>query len=366
MSKKISVVGQDARIKAYSGLEYVAKAIISTIGIYGQNFALEKGRKITNDGKIISAELVGTPEDEYERLIAQMCHEASAKTEEQVGDASSTAWALIYNIAKEGKRYLPSEKSIKAKKTHSELAQMIEVSKENVLAKLKDMATPITSKEELINSALVSTQDKELANLLGSMQWELGAEGRIIAEEVNENQCSIEKVEGLVLDNGFTSSGIVTNAETNTLDLALVPIFLTNYTIGKEELTKLKDSIFTPLINQKKKAVIVMARAFTSEAVKICSESLQTGFAIFPINAPYTDQKEVMKDIEAIVGGRYIDSEEASLEDIYISDVGFARKVVAKQYNSVIAGEETDKSKERKAKRVELLKKNNQTSTRKH
>lgn len=354
---KINIGGLDARKKSFNGLETVAKRVLASVGPYGLNELLEKGRKITNDGYTISKELCGAIEDEFERLSAEVCHEASAKTNDMVGDATSTAWGLNYGIVKEAKRFLPSENSIKGKKTHSELARMINKSKDFVIEELEKSATQITSKEELIKSALVSSENEELAELLGSMQWELGKEGRIIAEEVNDTKCSIEKVEGLVLDNGFTSSGLVTNPETGTLELAELPIFLTNYTIDAPELMKLKESLFTPLINQKKAGIILMARAFTSEAIKICTESIKTGFSIFPLNAPYTDQKEVMKDIEAVVGGRYIDTEESSLDDVYISDVGFTRKIIAKQFNSVITGIDNEQSKARITKRAELLEK---------
>ena len=354
---KISKVGLDARKHAFNGLEYCAKAVLGTVGPYGQNFLLEKGKKITNDGYTISAELCGTLENEFERLAAQVAHEASAKTNDMVGDATSTAWGLNYHIVKEASRYLPNEKTIKAKKTPAELARMIKKSKDYVIAELEKAKTPVTSKEELIKSALVSVEDETLAELLGSMQWELGPNGRIIAEEVNEDSCSIERVEGLTLDNGFTSSGLVTNPEKNSLELASLPIFLTNYTIGDKELMELKDSLFTGLINQKKTGLILMARAFTPSAIQLCTESLKTGFGIIPINAPYTDQREVMKDIEAVVGGRYIDTEEASLSDVYITDVGFASKIVAKQFNSVITGSKDERSKERVMKRAELLKK---------
>jgi chaperonin GroEL (HSP60 family) len=64
-----------------------------------------------------------------------------------------------------------------------------------------------------------------------------------------------------------------------------------------------------------------------------------------------------MKDIEAVVGGRYIDTEESSLDDVYISDVGFTRKIIAKQFNSVITGIDNEQSKARITKRAELLEK---------
>jgi chaperonin GroEL len=355
--KKISITGYTAREKALAGIDYVAKAITSTIGNSGLNFLLEKGRKSSNDGYLIASELVNTIPDEYERLSAQMAHEASSKTNDMVGDATSTAWALTGALCKETARFLPNDKLIKAKKNPAEIRKMIAESKEYALAELESMVTPITSKEELIKSALVSVEDEEIAKLLGETQWELGKEGRIIAEEVNDQFSSIERVTGIRLDNGFGASHLVTDQEKNTLEVRNMPIILTNYTVGIEELTLFKEAVFKHLISKKQIGCIVIARAFTSEAIKLCQESAAAGFAIFPINAPYTDQREMMKDIEAVVGGRYIDNEESSLADIYITDVGFAKKLVARIFDAVVTGTEDENSKKRISKRAEELKK---------
>lgn len=355
--KEINKIGLDARNAAIKGMSYVSKAVKDTIGPFGQNFLLQKGNSITNDGITIANALCPTIEDEFERRGALVANEASSKTNDAVGDGTSTAWALTDAIIKEAVRFLPNEKSLKAKKTPSEIQEMIQSAKKEVLEKLKVSAMPIQSKEELIQSALVSVEDESIAQLLGSMQWELGPEGRIIAEEVNETECSIEKVTGIMLDNGFGASHLITNPEKNSLEANDVSILLTNYTVGAEELLALKDSVIIPLISQKKLALAIVARAFTSEAIKKCQESAQAGFVIFPINAPYVNQKEIMKDIETVVGGRYIDTEESSLTDIYITDIGFCKRLVARISDAVVTGTESAQSEERKSKRVEELKK---------
>lgn len=355
--KKISITGIDARNKAFKGLEYVAESILSTVGPYGLNFLLEKGRRITNDGYSISAELCGTLEDEFERLAAEVAHEASAKTNDMVGDATSTAWGLNYCIVKEAQKYLPTKTSLKSKKNQAEIAKLIRKDKDYVISELSKMAKPIESKEELIKSALVSVEDESVAELLGNMQWELGPEGVIIAEEVNDSECSIEKVRGIRIDSGFGASHLINNPEKQSLEVSNIHILLTNHTIGVEELQLLKKNVFTQLIAQKRYGIVIMARGFTSEAIKLCQESAAAGFAIFPINAPYTNQAEVLRDIEAVTGGRYIDSEEGSLEDVYISDVGFAKTLSARYMDGIIAGEDNDTSRERVKARAEILRK---------
>lgn len=354
---KINIVGLPARDKAVKGMSYVAEAIRSTIGPFGQNFANEKGNKITNDGYTISSELCPTLKDEFERRGALIAHEASAKTNDMVGDATSTAWALTDAIVKEAIRYLPNERSIKAKKTPGEIIFMITKSKDAVISKLEDMTIPIADKESLIKSALVSVENEQLAELLGSMQWELGPDGVIIAEEVNETESSIEKVKGIRLDNGFGTSQVITNPEKQSLEVADIPVLLTNYTIGQEEIMMLTKSVFQNLIAQKKWGVVLVARAFTADAIKLCMESMKTGFAVFPVNAPYTYQTEIMKDIEAVVGGRYIDVEEGRLEDIYITDIGYAKRFVARQFDAVVTGVDDEHAEKRVTERAEFLKK---------
>lgn len=354
---KISVTGYKAREKALKGIEYVSKSVTSTIGPAGLNFLTEKGRKSTNDGYLIASELAPTIKDEFERLAALMAHEASSKTNDMAGDATSTAWALTGALCKETSRFLPDEKTIKSKKNPSEIRDMILKSKGFALSELDKAKTLIASKEDLIKSAQVSVEDRDLAEMLGSMQWELGPEGIIVAEETNDASCSIEKVTGIRLDNGFGASHLITDLEKGSLEVRELPIMLTNYTIGKEELSALREPVFSPLISQKKMELIIVARAFTSEAIKMCQESAAAGFALFPINAPYIDQKEIMKDIESVVGGRYIDTEESSLSDIYITDIGFAKRLTARISDAIVAGINNEQSKGRMDKRTEQLRK---------
>lgn len=338
-------------------MSYVAKAVTESIGPFGLNLGSEKGNKISNDGAFIAERLCPSIKNEFERRGALMVQENVAKINDEIGDFSSTSWAFHEAIVKEAIRYLPNEKTIKAKKTSSELAKMLETSKNKVISELEAMAMPVTSKEELIKTAMVSAEDEKVAELLGSMQWELGKDGRIIAEEVNDKECTIEKVNGIILDNGFVSSNLVTNPETQALEIkSPLPILFTNYVIGEPEMKILRENIFKTLATQKKTGCILMARAFTSEAIQEAQDNMKT-FATLLINAPYTNQAEIMRDIQAVVGGRYIDSEECPLNDVYITDVGCANTITARRFNSIISGVQDDQYKDRVAKRIETLKK---------
>lgn len=354
---KISITGLQARNAAISGMSFIAKNVRESIGPFGLNNLSEKGNKISNDGAFIAEQLSPTIDDVFERRGAIVVNENINKINNEVGDFSSTAWALHEAITKEVLRYLPTEKTIKPKKTSSEIAQMLDESMKFTISELSKITKPIESKEELIQAALVSVEDKNIAEMLGNMQWDLGPQGRIIAEEVNKNESSIEKVKGIVLDNGFVSSNLVTNPETNTLEInSPLPIILTNHVIGEPEMKILRENIFKTLAIQKKGGCIVMARAFTKEAIQEAQENMST-FPVILLNAPYTNQAEIMRDMQAVVGGRYIDSEEGRLEDIYITDIGYAKSITARIFNAVISGIEDEQYAARVYDRIEVLKK---------
>lgn len=332
---KISIVGVKARDKALKGANYVADAVKSTLGPFGLNALIEKGNRITNDGCTISRELCGAITDEYERLGAVTLHQASNKTNDQVGDATSTSEVLAQVIVKEAIKYLPNETSIVSKKTPSEILKMIESSKKEVIEKLEAMKMDIKSEEEIIASARVSVEDEELAKLIGSAQWGLGEDGFILAEETAELKSSVENVKGIRIDNGFGTSVIINNQEKQLLEVDDCAVILTNYTMG--DLMSVKDTI-EQLVKMKRTRIAIVSRGFTPECIRICLENHKSGVFIYPINAPYTDQAEIMRDLASVLGGRYIDTEEGRLEDINISDVGHAEKIIARRYDAILTG----------------------------
>lgn len=348
MSKKVIKIGTEARMELIKGADFLADAVKSTLGPFGLNFFLEKGNRVTNDGATVAREI--EVEDEIQQRGVVGLREATLKTNDEVGDATTTATLLAQAILKEASKYLPDEKSIIGKKTPSELLRMIDSEYKYVEALLKEMATPITTEEELIKSAIVSVEDENLGRIIGSAQWELGPDGILIAEETLDPECSVEMVQGIRIDNGLGSSISINNQEKGALEVSDVKIILTSHTI--QTLEPLHE-IMSTLHKNGARSLVIVARAFTTEAIMECMAHVQKGYPIYPINAPYTDMNEVMKDLAAVLGGRFINVEESPLDSIQLSDVGYAKKVLGKRYSSILAGHNDDPSiKQRVEERV--------------
>lgn len=330
---KIVQSGTSARNRLIKGADHVANLVKSTLGPFGQNVFLEKGRKVTNDGVTIAREV--ELQDEIENMGASVLREASIKTNDEVGDGTTSSITLAQAILKEGIKYLPDEeKSRMGKMTPSQLIKKIELERQEITSQLEDSAVQIKTEEDLINSAIVSVEDKELGVLIGQTQWKLGKNGVIIAEETAEKECSVEFVKGIKIDNGFGTSMIMNNQEKQCLEIENTFVLLSNYVF-----TSLIP--ITNLISQLNKLnkdinLVIMGRAFSSDAIRTCMENIKSSrIKMYPINAPYTDQNEIMKDMVATLGGTYCHDESVSLEDISVSDLGWADRVVARRYDAI-------------------------------
>lgn len=342
---KIVKKGSVARNELIKGADFLADSVKSTLGPFGANWFLEKGDKITNDGVTVAKEI--ELEDEIQNRGVSALRKASIKTNDEVGDGTTTAIVLAQAILKEAIRSLGDEsKGVVGKKTPAEVMSQIKIECNEIVDKLKSMADEVKSKEQLIESARVSVKDVELANLIGSTQWELGKDGIIIAEETNNLDCSIEKVNGIRIDNGFGTAMIISNQEKQSLEAFDTRVLMTNNTF--HDFNKIKH-LFEALGKNKENKLVIIGRAFTSECIQICMENIKNGVYLYPINAPFTDQDEVMKDMAAVLGGVYYNFEDRNLEDIMLSDLGYAKKVIATRYSAIITGNETP------TKRIEEL-----------
>src|SRR5436190_1838440 len=95
--------GADARSLLLAGVDQLAEAVKSTLGPKGRNVILEKitgSPVVTNDGVTIAREI--HLKDQFENMGAQLVKEAAIKTNDIVGDGTTTATVIAQAIVREG------------------------------------------------------------------------------------------------------------------------------------------------------------------------------------------------------------------------------------------------------------------------
>ena len=102
MAKQI-LYSEDARTKLVSGVNKLAKAVITTLGPKGRNVAIDKkwgAPTVLHDGVSVAKEV--ELEDPFENMGAQLVKEAASKTNDIAGDGTTTATLLAQQIVVEG------------------------------------------------------------------------------------------------------------------------------------------------------------------------------------------------------------------------------------------------------------------------
>src|ERR1700743_897644 len=97
--------GAEARALLLAGVDALAEAVKTTLGPKGRNVILEKitgSPVVTNAGATVAREI--HLKNQFENRGAQLVKEAAIKTNDVVGDGTTTATVLAQSIIREGMR----------------------------------------------------------------------------------------------------------------------------------------------------------------------------------------------------------------------------------------------------------------------
>ena len=207
MAKEIKY-GEDARKALLEGVNKLADTVKVTLGPKGRNVVLDKNYGaplITNDGVTIAKEI--ELDDPFENMGASLVKEVSTKTNDVAGDGTTTSCVLAQAIIKEGmKNFTAGANPIILRKG---IFKAVDV----VVNKLKEVSTPIKTKEDIKNVATISAQDEEIGNIISEAFDKVGKDGVITIEESKTMKTELNIVEGLQFDRGLVSTYLATNME---------------------------------------------------------------------------------------------------------------------------------------------------------
>lgn len=340
--KKISIIGEEARAKVRAGVDKVVDAVKLTHGPAGRNFAsgVRGGPvRISNDGVSLAKEIQG--DDEFEDIGVRAVKEATTKTNDKAGDGTTTSAVLVKAILVSIEFYDPG-----IGWNPVERAKIIKEEGKKVVERLTEIAKPIESREHLVQIAKVAVEDDALAELIGGAQWDVGKDGTVIAEEHNATEDEIEHIHGVRIDNGFGTSRMANNIEKQALDIKNTRIIVTNKIFNSAKSLKQFDGIFEKLVNDGVDGLVIVARAFDDTAIGWLMNNLQlfvqrkSALAVYPINAPYEDQDEVMEDLAAATGSKFIKDGERNIESMLLTDVGMASEIFCTRHEGIVTGPE--------------------------
>jgi chaperonin GroEL len=331
MPKQIKY-SEEARKKLKIGVDKLANAVTVTLGPKGRNVVLDKGfgaPTITNDGVSIAKEI--ELEDKIENLGAEIVKEVAEKTNDVAGDGTTTAVLLAQSIITEGL------KNVTAGSNPLAIKRGLDKGFEAVVAHLKKISKPVSTKEEISQVATISAENQEIGNLIAEVMEEVGKDGVVTVEESKTFGLQKEIVKGLQFDRGYISPYMITNVERMEAELEDPYILITDKKISSlQEILPVLEKV----AQTGRKELVIIAEEVEGDALAtLVVNKLRGTFNALAVKAPgFGDRrKEMLQDIAVVTGGVVISEEVGlKLENIKMEQLGSARKVVSTKENTTI------------------------------
>jgi chaperonin GroEL len=323
-----------AREKVLRGATQLADAVRITLGPKSKSVLIQKKwgvPVVCNDGVTIAKET--ELEDPEENLGAQMLRQAAEKTGDAVGDGTSTATILAHAIFAEGVR------NVAAGASAIDLKRGLERGLETAVKMLKNLSKPVESRKEKAQVATISAHnDPAIGELIADAMEKVGGDGVITVEESKTTETTLEVVEGMQFDRGYVSPYFITDPA--TMEAVLEDAYVL---ICDRKLSILKDII--PLLEQVAKSgrpILFIAEDIESEALAtLIVNQIRGVLKNVAVKAPgFGDRRKAMlQDIAALTGAQLISEDLGfKLEDVDLSQLGRARRIVVDKDNTTIIG----------------------------
>ncbi|MDO4814122.1 MAG: chaperonin GroEL [Gemella sp.] len=342
---------EDARQSMKRGVDKLANAVKVTLGPKGRNVVLDKkfgAPLITNDGVSIAKEI--ELEDPYENMGAKLVAEVANKTNEIAGDGTTTATILAQAMINEGMKNLTSGANPIGLRKGMELAV------KTAVKKLQDISVTVDSKDKIAQVGAISAADEEVGSYIADAMEKVGNDGVITIEESQGFETTLEIVEGMKFDRGYTSPYMVTDTEKMVANLESPFIMVTDKKVSNiSEMLPVLEAVV-----QTSKPLVLIADDFESEATQqIVVNKLRGVFNVVAVKAPgFGERKKAMlEDIAIVTGAKLITSDLGlELKDTTLEMLGTSTKVTVTKDNTVIVDGKGDKVEiQNRAKQIKAL-----------
>jgi chaperonin GroEL len=313
----------------------LADAVKSTLGPKGRNVILEKitgSPVVTNDGVTIAREI--HLKNQFENMGAQLVKEAAIKTNDIVGDGTTTATVIAQAIVREGM------KAIGEGANPVLVKRGIDVAVGRLVAHLQSVTHPVTTEQDYARVAAISANDDDsVGAVIAKALHTVGDAGTVTVEESSAHGMTVDFVEGFEFDNGFVSPYMVTNPA--SLEAVVEDPYIL---LCSEKITKVQQLM--PVLDKIMRAprpLVIVAETVEGTALSMLVHNhVNRIFQCVAVRAPGFGDRRLHKleDIAAITGGAvYSRHSGFTLETMTVEQLGRAEQVrVTADRTAIIGG----------------------------
>jgi len=332
--------------KLKKGIDKVCDVVKLTLGSAGRNVIIERpGRvpRITNDGVSVARQII--LQDPVEDLGAQSVINVAVKTNQEVGDGTTTSMVLAQKIVdKVWKKLAESEHLIRKEGNVMDIYRQIDKECQEVVEKIKKISRPVKKKEEVERVAIVSLENEEMGKKVAEIINKLGKYAHVSVEEGFASETRTEVVSGMKIKGKYISEKLaITPRKEAIIEDPLILVFK-----GQIETQFELKAVCDGLLKQGKTSLVVIADSFSKEIEPFAVINLQKkSFYCLCVKAPSLTTEE-MEDVAIYTGATFFDpAQDRDFRKLGVTmdDFGRAKKIVVDRNDTFIIQGKGDKKK---------------------
>ena len=329
--------GDKGREKVFKGIETLTEAVASTLGGGGECVIFEDAQGIpviTKDGVTV-AEL-SVLLDPVENMGASLVKQAARRTVAEAGDGTTTSTVLAHAILKE---FAKSPMKFTSREKRDAINNIVD----KTLKHLEKQAKPVNG-DMIDEVATISTNnDAELGKLIADAYRAVDLTGVVMMETAQDGNTSIEIVEGVQYEKGFTNNHFVTNHTSNTAELNNPKILLVDSAV--DTIRQIQTILEYVIKNNLPLLIVGDVDAKVAAALAMNKNKGSIKVNIIPAPTHGVNRKEIFDDLALLTGATVISENLGDdLDLIDLSCLGTCVKAVSTFKDTVfqIADEQSE------------------------
>ena len=320
--------GDEGKNKVFQGVSKLTKAVSSTLGASGKCVMLEdsSGKPlITKDGVTVANSV--TLLDPVENMGATLLKEAARQTVKEAGDGTTTATVLAHSILKE---------AFETKDYNSrEVRDGISSAVEKVVAYLESKAVDVSGDMLKQVATISSNNDSDLGSMIAKAFEDVGENGVVSMEISNDEETSVEVVDGASLDKGLKNHHFINNKEKGSCELNNPLVLIVESKIPN---VRKVQSILEHVIKNKKELLIIGdadEQLVTAISMNVSKGNIKANI----IDAPDfgINKKQTLQDFAVLTGATVINEDLGDDMDLIdVSHLGTCLKSITMSDETII------------------------------
>lgn len=333
----------EARQSIKKGVDKLNDATSITLGAMGRNVLIKDinggGHQVTKDGVTVAKAVV--LEDEMENFGNEVVKKVSLKTNEEVGDGTTTSIVLAQAIVEGG------IKAIESGINPISLKRGIDKATTKVVDHLDFIKVPVEGNTDFIKqiATISANNDVVIGELIASAFEKVGKHGAIKLAESSTSSHSIEHAKGIEFDRGYIHPIFTGDLNKTEVELENPLILITDMLVKDLSefgtATDEQGNAVIPLFEEVRKAnrplLIICEDMEIFPAQALGKLTAQRSFISVVVKAPEFGNRrtDVLEDLAVITGGTFITKDKGlSLSELTIDMLGECELVTVDANNT--------------------------------